>query len=99
MADEKRLLTFSEVEAFSSNHSSWTINDNVMTKEFKFNTYMEGILFVNRLAEYAESLDHHPDLEVGWCKVVVNYTTHDLGGLSTFDTHMAILTDKAFNSN
>ena len=98
MSDERRLLTFSELEQFSSKHKDWTVKENVIFKEYKFDTYMKSIKFINRVAEYAENLNHHPDLVVGWCRVVANYTTHDLGGLSTFDIHMAVLTDKAFSN-
>ena len=97
MIDQKRLLTLSEIEKIKIEHDSWKIKKNNISKEFSFSTYMESIKFVNKLAEYAENLNHHPDLEIGWCNVVVNYTTHDLGGLSTFDINMVILTDKAFN--
>jgi 4a-hydroxytetrahydrobiopterin dehydratase len=33
----------------------------------------------------AERENHHPDLEVGYGRVKVNYSTHDVGGLSRND--------------
>ena len=44
--------------------------------------YMDGINFINRLAVEAEKTNHHPDMIVGWCKVVVTFTSHDKGGVT-----------------
>lgn len=37
------------------------------------------------IAALAEREDHHPELEVGYGKVLVSYSTHDVGGLSRND--------------
>ena len=63
-------------------------------KKFKFDTYMDGIDFVNKIARVAEREDHHPDLEVGWRRVTVNFMTHNIGGLSENDFIMAAKIDK-----
>ena len=41
------------------------------------------------MALLAESQGHHPDLEVGWGRLVVRFTTHAIGGLSQNDLVMA----------
>lgn len=41
--------------------------------------------FVNAIAWIAHREDHHPDLEVGYSKCRVRYSTHDVGGLSLND--------------
>ena len=41
--------------------------------------------FVNAAAHVANSEDHHPDLEIGWGRCRVTYTTHSIGGLSEND--------------
>jgi 4a-hydroxytetrahydrobiopterin dehydratase len=43
------------------------------------------LLFVNTVAGLAERENHHPDLEVGYGRVKVSYSTHDVGGLSRND--------------
>jgi 4a-hydroxytetrahydrobiopterin dehydratase len=41
--------------------------------------------FVNALAHVAHQQDHHPDLSVHYDRVVVRFSTHDVGGLSEND--------------
>ena len=50
---------------------------------------MNGIQFVNELAKIAEKNNHHPDIIIGWCKVTISFTSHDLGGVSTECMNMA----------
>ena len=54
-------------------------------RTFNFKNYYETIAFVNAIAWIANKADHHPDLEVGYNKCVVRYSTHDVGGLSDAD--------------
>ena len=60
----------------------WEYHDGKISKELTFNSYMEGIEFVNILAVKAEEVNHHPDLEISWCRVKVTYTSHDQGGVT-----------------
>jgi len=63
----------------------WKISEDVLQKEFVFASYAAGLLFVNTVAGLAERENHHPDLEVGYGRVKVSYSTHDVGGLSRND--------------
>ncbi|MBH30388.1 MAG: 4a-hydroxytetrahydrobiopterin dehydratase [Candidatus Marinimicrobia bacterium] len=67
----------------------WNYVNDALVKECNFDTYMDGISFVNRLAEKAEEQNHHPDLEIGWCRVGVTFTSHDSGGVTERDIKMA----------
>jgi 4a-hydroxytetrahydrobiopterin dehydratase len=52
---------------------------------FQFKNYYETMAFVNAVAWVAHREDHHPDLEVGYNKCTVRYSTHSVGGLSEND--------------
>lgn len=58
---------------------------DALRKVFRFADYYRTIAFVNALAWMAHREDHHPDLEVGYNRCVVNYSTHDVGGVSEND--------------
>ena len=50
---------------------------------------MDGIKFVNEMAELAEANNHHPDITIGWCKVDVTISSHDMGGVTTKCVNLA----------
>ena len=69
--------------------NGWYFNKNAVRKTFTFETYMESIGFINRLAELAEETNHHPDMVVGWCRIDVAFTSHDQGGVTLACIQMA----------
>lgn len=58
---------------------------HALSRTFQFGNYYETMAFVNALAFMAHAEDHHPDLGVHYNRVVVRYSTHDVGGLSEND--------------
>jgi|SRR5690606_13719370 len=56
-----------------------------LRKVFRFADYYRTMAFVNALAWIAHGEDHHPDLEVGYNRCVVHFSTHDVGGISEND--------------
>ena len=54
-------------------------------KEFGFKNFYRTMSFVNAIAHIANTEGHHPDLEVGYSRCLVRYTTHAIGGLSEND--------------
>lgn len=63
----------------------WELAGGEIRKTYKFTNYYETMAFVNAIAYIAHKADHHPDLEVGYNKCTVRYSTHDVGGLSDAD--------------
>ena len=59
--------------------------NQVISREFKFKDFHQTMAFVNAIAEIANQENHHPDLEVGYNRCLVRYTTHAIGGLSEND--------------
>lgn len=56
-----------------------------LSRTFRFPDYYRTLAFVNALAWIAHREDHHPDLGVHYDRVVVRFSTHDVGGLSEND--------------
>ncbi|MHB8347124.1 MAG: 4a-hydroxytetrahydrobiopterin dehydratase [Acidiferrobacterales bacterium] len=65
----------------------WSIDDAATSIErsYRFANYYETMAFVNALAWVAHREDHHPDLEVGYNRCRVRYSTHSVNGLSEND--------------
>lgn len=69
---------------------TWQLENNlVLVRKFKFKDFKEALEFVNRVGEIAEAQGHHPDIELGWGRVIVRLTTHKIHGLSRNDFIMA----------
>ena len=71
----------------------WNEKDNIITKTFEFSSYLDGIDFVNEVANLSEQENHHPDITIGYCKVTISLTTHDAGSLTEKDFKLAKLID------
>ena len=65
----------------------WRLNDavNEVSRTFDFKNFYETMAFVNAVAWVANREDHHPDLEVGYKRCHVRYSTHAIKGLSMND--------------
>ena len=87
-------LTEDEVRRRLQALPEWSQRSGTLAREFKFGDFMGAIEFVNRLAPLAEAEGHHPDLQVGWGRVVVELTSHDAGGLTEKDFKLAEKIDR-----
>jgi len=78
--------------------SPWEIIDEMkISKIFNFKNYLQTMIFVNKIAEIAESEGHHPVLHVYYSKVQVEIWTHAILGLSENDFILAAKIDEVFN--
>jgi 4a-hydroxytetrahydrobiopterin dehydratase len=67
----------------------WQEQDDALVREFELPSFREAISFVDRLAELADSEDHHPDIDIRYRRVTVRWTTHSAGGITEQDREMA----------
>jgi len=75
----------------------WILEDGTLVKLYAFRNYHETMAFVNALAWISHREDHHPDLQVGYNKCRVEYSTHAIGGLSENDFICAAKADALFS--
>ncbi len=52
-------------------------------------TFMDGIDFVRDVAELAEDMNHHPDIDIRWTALNFTLSTHSAGGLTALDFELA----------
>lgn len=82
-------LSPQSISSYLDQHPAWTTKNNQLHRQIEFTSYMNGIEFVNRVAELAEEANHHPDILVLWQKVDISLTTHDAGGITQVDLDFA----------
>ncbi len=80
-------LTSQAAQALLEQTPGWQLNENgdEIHRTYEFKNYYQTIAFVNALAWIAHREDHHPDIEVGYKRCHVRYSTHAIGGLSEND--------------
>jgi 4a-hydroxytetrahydrobiopterin dehydratase len=69
--------------------SDWEERDGALEREFELPSFRAAIDFVDRLADLAESADHHPDIDIRYRRVTVRWSTHSAGGITEKDREMA----------
>lgn len=70
------------------------VSDLALEKEFVFKDFKEAVVFINKVAELAESEGHHPDLNLhNYKKLTITLSTHAINGLSVNDFVMAVKID------
>ena len=71
----------------------WDYENKCITRSFDFDEFVEGIDFVNDVAEIAEEAAHHPDIDIRGSRVLCSLTTHDKNGVTELDFEVAARID------
>ena len=67
----------------------WQRRGSEITRTWSFADFKGSLAFVNRVAELANAMDHHPDIDIRYSKVTLTLTTHDASGLTARDFALA----------
>ena len=78
-------LTGQQIEQSLKSLPGWQQQGTEIAKTFSFKNYYETMAFVNATAWISHREDHHPDMEVGYNKCKVRYSTHSAGGITAKD--------------
>jgi 4a-hydroxytetrahydrobiopterin dehydratase len=75
----------------------WSKRTQTILRTFKFEGFLKGIDFVNRIAAKAQKMNHHPDIDVRFDQVTLTLSTHDEGGITEKDFSLAKQCDEVFS--
>lgn len=89
------LIPESEYDKWLRKTPEWEVNAKKkrISRLFEFDEFMDGIDFVNSVAEIADESGHHPDIDIRYSNVRCSLTTHDKGGVTKLDFEMALRID------
>ncbi len=87
------LLTEDEIAEHLGHLPGWVRQNDGIEKTYSFADFSQAMEFVNLVAEAAESVDHHPDMDIRYAKVTLVLTTHDSSGLTLNDVDLAAACD------
>ena len=75
----------------------WSFSDErggVIRQTFTFPDFKKAFGFMSKMADFSESIDHHPEWFNVYRRVEITLTTHDSGGLSEKDINWAREADR-----
>lgn len=88
-ADRDRVLSDDEVREGLASRPGWTGDHTGIVRELKAPSFLDGIDLVRAAAEVAESMDHHPDIDIRWRTLRFVLATHTAGGVTALDLEAA----------
>ena len=79
--------------------AGWRRKGRALVKEYRFGSFRESIVFVNRVATVADDLRHHPEIEVLANRVVLTLSTQSVRGITEKDLALAEQVDFATSAH
>ena len=86
-------LTQKEVRTALTGLRGWKFVKGKLHREYKFADFMHAFGFMTTSALAIERMNHHPEWFNVYNKVVVDLSTHDVGGVSEKDIALARILD------
>jgi 4a-hydroxytetrahydrobiopterin dehydratase len=88
-------LTPAKIETLHAQLPDWeVILGHHLRRIFTCKDFMAALRLVNRIAEVAETENHHPNISFTWGRVEVEIWTHKIDGLAEADFILAAKIDQ-----
>jgi 4a-hydroxytetrahydrobiopterin dehydratase len=82
------------VDGIQKLDAGWTGDPTGIRREVELRSFATAITVVDRVAEVAEELDHHPDIDIRWRTLTFACATHSAGGVTGKDFGLAARIDE-----
>ena len=89
-------LSPDDVAAELSDLPLWSGGPDGIERTLELPTFRAAVEAISVVADVAEQLDHHPDMDLRWTRVRVAVVTHSAGGLTQLDLELARRVDALF---
>lgn len=90
------LLTDDQIDAALRIHlPEWKVYEGALVRSVVKPTFMDGIRLVATVAQLAESMNHHPDIDIRWRTITFRVSSHEAGGITEDDLVLARHIDTA----
>jgi len=78
-----------EIEEELKNLPGWSIVNEKLHREIEFESFNQAFGFMTRAAMEIEKMNHHPEWFNVYNRITIDLMTHDAGGITKNDTHLA----------
>ena len=80
-----------ELAMLAERLSQWQVEGDRLVRDVEAPTFPAAIEWVVMIAQAAEAMDHHPDIDIRWRRLHLELSTHSAGGRIT-DLDVALAT-------
>ena len=92
--EKARKLTEDEIRTRMGELPGWEYLEGKLHRELRFKDFAQAFGFMTALALVAEKMNHHPDWSNVYHRVVIDLSTHDVGGVSDRDFELATVVNE-----
>jgi 4a-hydroxytetrahydrobiopterin dehydratase len=94
MSQRPAKLDSATVDAWIAAHGGWErVGTDAIAKKYAFDDFAAALAFTVHVGCIAQKNDHHPDVELGWGRARLVWSTHDAGGITRLDLDSAEAAD------
>lgn len=87
-------LSDADVAARLKTLPDWSQPGEEIQRTYRFKDFVQAMAFVEKVAERAEAVQHHPDILIRYSRVTLSLSTHDAGGITDKDFDFAAAADR-----
>ena len=69
--------------------AGWDVIDGHLVRSVQAPDFPSAIAWVVAIADLAESMDHHPDIDIRWRTLTLRLRTHSADALTNLDVDLA----------
>ncbi|MFD1038207.1 4a-hydroxytetrahydrobiopterin dehydratase [Virgibacillus byunsanensis] len=81
------------------NLSNWKrLDEKWIARKYRFRNYLDGVRFVDKIAEYAENKQHHPFISIDYKVVTLKISSWQAKGLTDLDFEMVKHFDELYEN-
>jgi 4a-hydroxytetrahydrobiopterin dehydratase len=86
-------LTPDELSSALADLPMWSGDVDGIRRTVELPTFRDAVAAITRIADVAEELDHHPDVDLRWRTLHLTLATHSAGGVTAHDLELARRSD------
>ncbi|WP_332692949.1 4a-hydroxytetrahydrobiopterin dehydratase [Halalkalibacter lacteus] len=75
----------------------WKVTDEKwLIKKYRFRSYLDGISFVNKVADLSEQENHHPFISIDYVVITIKLSSWRANGITALDLKLIEEYDKLY---
>jgi len=91
-------LSLTEIDQSLAELPGWKLDGKFIVKKYRFQEFLKGLAFVNKIAQLSEEKNHHPFMAIDYKLVTLRLTSWNAGGLTDLDVDLAMKYDELFEN-